>query len=212
MYTRTCKQFTLAPIFCVLLLLLLLLSLLLMFCYFFLLGFFPLQAHGININNHPKHKGSESWEKTSAGNWRVFKWKFTLNLKYLVNERVLFACLLLYITIFMHWIPSKRRLIKREDRASKQANKQKGKKGKEKKRQWKSEIEIEMGGEASVLLNKTSNITSCEKTFRFRISNQRWISNRKKKHAYTRFRTVHLHSLTATATALYTGVPLAICY
>lgn len=103
--------------------------------FFALLGFFLATSARYRHQEPLKKKLKERvWGgKTSAGNWRVFKWKFTLNLKYLVNERVLFACLLLYITIFMYWIPSKWRLIKREDRvsewASKQTNKYKGKKG-----------------------------------------------------------------------------------
>lgn len=79
------------------------------------------------------------------------------------------------------------------ERASKQTSKKERKKGNVKAM---GRVRLRMGGKASVLLNKTSNITSCEKTFRFRISNQRWIFNRKKKHAYTRFRTVHTHSHT----------------
>lgn len=114
------------------------------FVIFFLLGFFFYKRTISTSTTTQRIKGARVEKKTSAGNWRVFKWKFTLNLKYLVNERVLFACLLLYITIFMYWIPSKWRLIKREDRASKQTNKQA--KRKERKRQWKSESEIEIGG------------------------------------------------------------------
>lgn len=184
------------------------------FCYFiFRFTFFSCYKHTVYQHQHqqpPKklHRSKVKGKKTSAGNWRVFKWKFTLNLKYLVNERVLFVSLLYYTLPFLC-------IGFHQNGATSVKNVE------ERKSNWTHESTsdgvrkkmLEMG-KRSVLLNKTSNITSCEKTFRYGISNQRWISNNRKKAAaetYTHPQ-IHAQTLAAAAANLYTGVPLAICY